>query len=244
MMLNPRVVSSKLSDVLRHIPNSNATLFLINQATVDLNAFSQYGPVYKAKLGNSKDHAIHYSIQFNHRSNRADDRDEENFVDKKAAGIEKNNPLSYTDMTIKKNKFGILEEKTPLAINVNAAGVFVPDFELMNVCVEKGLLIPGAYYSLNPKLKEKYASVKVPFNNSEKDLSGSWRFAEIVKSPNFKEVLAEELRNFYIESVGAVKDIYETQKEFMDAKGYTLPEIDKYKGYIPDYDSFYGTSSE
>lgn len=243
-MLNPRVVSSKLSDVLRHIPNSNSCLFLINQATVDLNAYSQHGPVYKAKLGNSKDHAIHYSIQFNHRSNKADEKDEKNFVDEKAAGIEKNNPLSYTDMTIKKNKFGILEEKTPLAINVNAAGVFVPDFELLNVCVEKGILIPGGYYSLNSKLKEKYSSVKIPFNGSEKDLSGSWRFAEIVKSPEFKELLNEELKNFYIDSVGAVRDIYQTQQEFMSAKGYSLPVVDKYKGYIPDYDSFYGSQDE
>lgn len=141
-------------------------------------------------------------------------------------------------MTVTKNKFGIMEEKTPLAININNSGVFIPDFELLNVCVEKGIIKSGSYYSLPEELKEKYSGIKVLSNNVEKDVTLNWRFAEIAKSEGFKDILREELKLFYIKNVGAVRDLYISRQEFMDAFGYKLSEVNKYKGYIPEEDGF------
>ncbi|TXG80552.1 MAG: hypothetical protein E6R13_07840 [Spirochaetes bacterium] len=227
MMLSPRIMTSKLTDLLNKLPNSNTSVILINQATVDLD--STYIKRDKAKGGNAKNHAIHYSLHFNFVTNKADEREEKSFTSDTTASDQTIKGLTMTTLSMDKNKFGISEGSIKLIINnADDGGKFVPAAELITWALSKEILISkGAYLQLIPEFAESYKTDTL-------DLTKNWRYKEIAENKEYIDILEKIMVDYYRKTSKSVDLLYKTKEAYIKKFGYKETILNEFKHLLPE----------
>ncbi len=221
MMLKSRQMTDRMKKMMGYLPNSLATVLMINQVTANIGS---YAGGLKSAGGNNKNHQIHASLRMDFAGSKAliasKDTDVKAYIDEKAQDDETSKKITYTNLSFEKNKLSISLDRIPLMIKNTESGKFIWQYEAWAVATTLKLVSnSGGWYYFNEEIIDKYKEIEFKtLDETVKTIEKGWRSQDIITSEKLMIILRDELEIYYRKNYGTVDDIYTYRQEFIEKR--------------------------